>query len=104
MRLTVAHVLRVLLEAMPPAGSALAQRDCSRLVEFATDTLRFLNANPQGWLAALQSAGHMPTCLLAGCILPRFAVPPLCLLSACSPCTCSRMMARLFIVSCMAGL
>ena len=48
MRLTVAHVLRVLLDAMPPVSSALAQRDRSRLVEFATDTLRFLNANSQG--------------------------------------------------------
>ena len=62
MRLTVAHVLRVLLDAMPPVGSALAQRDRSRLVEFATDTLRFLNANPQGLLAALQTAWHLPAC------------------------------------------
>ncbi len=48
MRITVAHVLRVLLDAMPPGALAGSQKDRDRLVELASDALRFLNSNPQG--------------------------------------------------------
>lgn len=47
-RITVAHVLRVLLDAMPQGALAGSQREHGRLVDFANDTLKFLNGNPQG--------------------------------------------------------
>lgn len=47
-RITVAHVLRVLLDAMPPGALAAAKKERSRLIEFATDILKFLNSNPAG--------------------------------------------------------
>ena len=48
MRITVEHILRVLLDAMPPGALAGSQTDRGRLVELANDALRFLNSNPQG--------------------------------------------------------
>ena len=47
-RITVAQVLRVLLDGMPPGALVAATKERARLVESATDTLKFLNANPQG--------------------------------------------------------
>ena len=62
MRITVAHVLRVLLDAAPPGALAESQKDRGHLVELATDALKFLNTNPQGaYLASscLATPGQM---------------------------------------------
>ena len=51
----MAHVLRVLLDGMPPGALVAATKERARLVESATDTLKFLNANPQGDPSTLMS-------------------------------------------------